>query len=209
MFPTVLILSIASCTHAPNSAYTPVDDAVRNTAQADRLNRQASELMASAPDRAETLLREALSFDLYHGPAHNNLGVLFLQQGKLYEAAGEFEWARKLLPGHPDPRLNLSLVLEKAGRIDDAIKNVQTALEVHPGHIASLQQLCRLELKYTHPSIVAGSQTTSAPSRATHGSDTQHRDDLRANLSAIALRGESTQWQDWAHQQLIRLNARP
>jgi len=48
---------------------------------------------------AETLLRRALTADLYHGPAHNNLGVLYLTQGKLFEAAGEFEWARGELAG--------------------------------------------------------------------------------------------------------------
>ena len=33
---------------------------------------------------------------------HGNLGVLYLNRGELYEAASEFEWARRLLPGHPD-----------------------------------------------------------------------------------------------------------
>jgi hypothetical protein len=50
---------------------------------------------------------EALSADLFFGLAHNNLGVLYLKEDKLYEAANEFEWARKLMPGHPDPRMNL------------------------------------------------------------------------------------------------------
>ncbi len=40
---------------------------------------------------------------------------MFLGQRKLYEAANEFEWAKKLLPGHPDPRVNLARTLEEAG----------------------------------------------------------------------------------------------
>ena len=43
----------------------------------------------AAEAQAEEMLREALTVDLYHGPAHNNLGVLFLRQSKLYEAAAK------------------------------------------------------------------------------------------------------------------------
>lgn len=204
------LVLVAGCTHGPaaNTPYTPMDTATRSPLKAEQLNQEAAALLEPEPAKAESLLREALAADLYFGPAHNNLGVLFLQQGKLYEAAGEFEWARKMLPGHPDPRLNLSLVLERAGHFDDAMKNVLTALEIHPGHIASLQQLCRLEIKYSN---LAG------PATALHGSsressdagDPKRRDDLRSNLAEIALRGESPQWQDWARRQLIRLDARP
>jgi tetratricopeptide (TPR) repeat protein len=158
--------------------------------------------MVSDPAKAEALLREALTADLYHGPAHNNLGVLFLKQDRLYEAAGEFEWARKLLPGHPDPRLNLSLTLESAGRFDQAADHARTALQIHPGHIASLQQLTRLEL--LHPHTLNTTSLTNASSRTTL--DPKARAALRANLSEIALRGESPAWKDWARLQLVKLD---
>ena len=61
--------------------------------------------------------------------------MLFLKQDKLYEAANEFEWAKKLLPGHPDPRVNLALVMERAGRNDEAFANYQAALEVWPNYL--------------------------------------------------------------------------
>ena len=124
LLPLIVLTAaaLASCTHTPNTAYTPLDGAQRNTALADRLNQQGADLMATEPAKAEATIREALAADLYHGPAHNNLGVLFLKQDKLYEAAGEFEWARKLLPGHPDPRLNLSLTLESAGRFPPVLR---------------------------------------------------------------------------------------
>jgi Flp pilus assembly protein TadD len=54
--------------------------------------------MDSEPEKAERLLREALTADLWHGPAHNDLGVIHLRRNELYEAASEFEWARKLMP---------------------------------------------------------------------------------------------------------------
>jgi Flp pilus assembly protein TadD len=78
----------------------------RNSLKARELTEKAAEIVTSDPEKAERLLREALTADVYHGPAHNNLGVVYLKQGELYEAAHEFEWARKLMPGHPDPRMN-------------------------------------------------------------------------------------------------------
>jgi Flp pilus assembly protein TadD len=98
---------------------------------------------ASADEEAEAILREALAADLYHGPAHNNLGVVYLRQGRLYEAANEFEWARKLMPGNPDPRFNLALTLERAGRTGEALAMYGTALEVEEGHLPSMQALAR------------------------------------------------------------------
>jgi hypothetical protein len=143
---------------------------------------------------------EALPADLYFGPAHNDLGVRFLMQNQLYEAAGEFAWARKLLPGHPDPRLNISLTLKSAGRYDQAADHVRTALQIHPGHIASLQQLARLELM--HPArpktAMAGSSSAERTPEA--------RAELRDNLSEIAMRGETQAWKDWARLQIVKLD---
>ena len=70
---------------------------------------------------------EALTRDLFYGPAHNNLGVVFLNQDKLYEAANEFEWARKLMPGQPDPHVNLAITMERAVRNEDAYKSYEAA----------------------------------------------------------------------------------
>ena len=127
--------------------------------------------------KAESLLREALNADLYFGPAHNNLGVIFLHRDELYEAAAEFEWARKLMPGHPDPRVNLAFTLESAGRIDDAIATYRTALEVLPDDIAAMQGLARAQVR------------------------TGRRDEQTARLlSEIAMRGESAAWRSWARE---------
>jgi tetratricopeptide (TPR) repeat protein len=160
--------------------YNAPSEVARNPLEAQRLTQLAAELMESDPSRAEKLLREALTLDLYHGPAHNNLGVLHLKRGELYEAANEFEWARKLMPGHPDPRLNLALALEKAGRVDEAIAACDSALEVYPGHIATTQALARLQLRHRRTDD------------RTHGL-----------LEEIAMRGESEQWREWARSRLV------
>src|SRR5437899_6055539 len=144
-------LAFSGCaSHKPASPYTAGAEEDRNPTRADQLNRKACDLVDRDPKAAEVLLRQALAADLYHGPAHSNLGTLLLKQGKLYEAAGEYEWAKRLLPGHPDPRMNLALTLEKAGRTDEAIAAYRTALEVYPEHIPSMEALARLQVKSGH-----------------------------------------------------------
>ena len=151
----------------------------RDTAKATALTNQAEPVMGSDPKRAEELLKQALTADLYYGPAHNNLGVLYLRQQKLYEAAGEFEWARKVLPGHPDPRFNLALTLEGAGRTQDAIAMYDTALAVYPGHIETIQALARLQVR-------SGKVDSRTPEL----------------LREVAMRGQSDQWKEWARRQM-------
>lgn len=167
---------------AANSPYATPAESARDPHKAQELTQQAIAALDEAKvDEAEQLLREALSADLYHGPAHNNLGVVYLKSNRFYEAANEFEWARKLMPGHPDPRMNLALTLEHVGRIEEALATYETALEVYPNHIGTLQALCRCQLRLGQ--------------RDGH---TQER------LREIALRGESDAWRNWAQMQLAR-----
>lgn len=111
------------------------------------------------------------------------MGVLCLQRGQLYEAANEFEWARKLMPGHPDPRMNLALTLERAGRLDEALATYNTALEVYPNHVPTTEALARLQVR-------------------------SRRTDERTMgfLREIALTGETEQWREWAKGQLTMLS---
>ena len=174
----LVALALVACRSAGSGPYERPGEGGRNTFRAQELNAQAADLIASDPERAAELLRAALTADLFFGPAHNNLGVLHLGAGRLYEAAEEFEWARKLMPGHPDPRMNLALTLERAGKTDEAIRTYQTALEVWPGHIGTLQALARLE-------VVSGRRSP----------------DLADWLDEIAMRGETERWREWAQRE--------
>jgi Tfp pilus assembly protein PilF len=178
---------LSACASSPRGGpYTPLTDGDRDPARAQELTLEAAEIAPDDPVKAEAMLREALTADLYHGPAHNNLGVLFLQQARLYEAAGEFEWARKLMPGHPEPRLNLAMTLERAGRIDEAIGTYRTALEVYPDHVPTFQALARAQLMHGRADDSTGSM-----------------------LDEIALRGETEAWRDWARAQRPKLHSAP
>ena len=180
----VLLLAavIASCRSTPPTAYTPPQEEQRDTAKAERLTREAADLIYSDPLRAETLLREALAADIFHGPAHNDLGVIFLERGELYEAAHEFAWAQKLMPGNPDPRINLALVMEQAGRNDDARAAYESALEVWPEYVPAMQGMAMLAVR-----------NGAAEPR------------LRGWLERIALEGEDQAWREWARDRLTPL----
>ena len=178
-------LLLASCHSAGSSSpYAVQSEAERATTVAEKLSREGADLIATDPSKAEALLRDALTKDLYYGPAHNNLGVVFLNEGKLYEAAHEFEWARKLLPGNPDPRVNLALTLERAGRTDEAFKSYETALEVSPEYLPAIE---------------------GAASVAMRSSRSEPR--LRAWLDAIALGSPDSNWSTWAKSARARLSA--
>jgi Tfp pilus assembly protein PilF len=144
-----LLLAVAGCTSADTAVgpYTPPTEATRETTKAERLNREAADLLATEPAGAEALLRQALTADLFYGPAQNNLGVVYLGQQKLYEAANEFEWAKKLMPGHPDPRVNLGLVMEAAERKDEAMASYNAALEMWSGYLPAIQGAASLVLR--------------------------------------------------------------
>ena len=179
----VLLVALTACQSAPTAPnpYSPVSATTRNTVEAERLTREATEWMHDDPAKAEAILREALTADLFFGPAHNNLGVLFLKQGKRYDAASEFEWARKLMPGHPDPRVNLAITLEEAGRVDDALASYSAALEVAPTYLPAIQGLARLSIR--------------------SGRENEH---LEQWLETIALQGQDRTWIEWAKRESNR-----
>lgn len=176
----LFFLSLTAC--RSTGPYAPITEGARDTDKAQRLTQQAAKIIDTNPDKAEKLLREALTADLYHGPAHNNLAAIYLARGELFTAANEAEWAKKLMPGHPDPRVNLALILERAGRTDDALQHYTGALEVQPGFLPAIQGLARLQVR-------------------------AKRTDERtaALLDEIALRGDTQQWRAWARLERLKL----
>ena len=170
-----MLLAAAACQSASTSPYATPTEVSRRTVEAEKLSREGADLAESDSKKAEALLCEALSKDIFYGPAHNNLGVLYLKQQKLYEAANEFEWAKKLMPGHPDPRVNLALTLEMAGKVEDALAAYRTALEVYPDYLPAIEGLARL-------TVMTGKKDER----------------LATWLEAITLRGESREWREWA-----------
>lgn len=177
----VVIAAVMSGCVTSTGPYAPQSESARDPIRAQSLTQRAAVILDKDPVKAEALLREALTADLYHGAAHNNLGVIYLRQNLLYQAASEFEWARKLTPGHPDPRMNLALTLERAGRVDEALTTYSSALDSYAGHMPTIQAMTRLRIK-------SGRADQST----------------KAMLEEIALKGETPQWRDWAREQMAK-----
>jgi len=177
-----LLAAPAACSSGgPLGPYSTASESDRDSTKAEQLTAKAVDCAEDNPAQAETLLRDALTADLYHGPAHNDLGVLYFREGKLYEAANEFEWARKLMPGQPDPRMNLALTLERAGHVAEAFSAYDAALEVAPEHVPTLQAYASLAVRQGR------------------------RDEkVAAMIKTIALRGESEAWRSWARAEIAR-----
>lgn len=180
--PLLLLLVMSGCAHSPTAnPYTQGNEQARDPTRSRELAAQAKSVAGKDNQAAESLLRQALQADLFNGPAHNNLGVLLLAQDRLYEAAEEFEWAKKLMPGHPDPRVNLAMTLERAGRTDEALASYDAATVLYQNYLPALQGRARLKI-------------------ATGRSDTSTVNDL----NEIALRGDP-QWREWAELWAIKI----
>jgi len=177
------MLVTAGCVSpTPANPYAENGAPRRNEVLAAEFVGKASAVEASDEEQAEVHLRAALAADIFCAKAHNNLGVLLLRRGDLYGAATEFEWARKLLPGHPEPRVNLALTLERAGQYGAARDSYEAALEVYPGYIAATQGAARL--------AVAEGESPA---------------ELERWLAQIAVEGESVEWRDWARRESAQL----
>ncbi len=180
-------LTLTACqSSAPSrSPYADQSEVRRDPDRAEELHQQALAILKdegpSGYADAEPLLREALAADLYHRRAHNNLGVILLDRGELYEAASEFEWARKLNPGWPEPRVNLALALERAGKTSDALAAYDSALAVADGYLPAIQGKASLQVR-------------------TNRTD----ESTPALLDEIALRSDEG-WREWAQLWQVKL----
>lgn len=153
----------------------------RDAARAAELTQRATDVAPRDSAEAERLLLEAIAADPFNGDARNNLGVIMMESGRLFEAALQFEGARKLKPDQPDPRMNLGLTFERAGRIDDAIAAYEDAIEVQDGYVPAMQALAMCRIRHA---------------REHAGTD--------ALLHEIAMQGETASWRAWATDMLLK-----
>ena len=190
--PATLLLLLASGTAChPKSAPPPggyrtvARNLQRDTDRAKHENAQALELIDKGKwEDAEKPLKDALTADLTFGPAHNNLGRVYYEQGKFYLAAWEFEYAAKLMPNEAQPRNNLGLVLEETGKLDEAIEQYDQGLALNPQDAQIIGNAARARLR-----------------RGDH--DTQ----VKLLLQKVIDRDTRPQWLQWARENLVLLEA--
>jgi tetratricopeptide (TPR) repeat protein len=87
-------------------------------------------LRQNQPAEAAPDLALALKLDPAQGLFWNSLGVWYLLNKRGEQARAALERAQAMLPGHPDPLLNLGILYEAAGRQDQATAYFRQALAV-------------------------------------------------------------------------------
>jgi len=185
VFMVALLACIAGCNSNRAGSKTDiiVADGTRDSERARKEHERAFDLIrAHKYDEAEKLCKRALKADIMFGPAHNNLGLVYYYQNKLYAAAWEFQNAIKLMPYQPEPRNNLGLVFERAGKINSAAEAYGKAHEIQPDNPEFLGNLARA-------SVRLGEGT----------------DETRRLLEELVLKDDRTEWRDWATLTLLRM----
>ena len=82
----------------------------------------------------ETLWRTTLARNPRCFIAHNNLGYILMEQGKVNEAKSHFQKAFEIQPDFAEARYNFGNILLQEGQTDEAISNFQKVLEVQPDY---------------------------------------------------------------------------
>jgi len=152
----------------------------RNTPLARKLTKSAVALIdRDKLDDARSELKSALAVDLFFGPAHNNLGTVYLKQKKYYLAAWEFQYAAKLMPDQAEPRNNLGMVFETVGRLDEAAGWYDKALALSPEAVEIAGNLARINVR-------------------------RNRKDERTRelLAMVVMKDKRPEWVDWAKERL-------
>ncbi len=80
----------------------------------------------------ETLYRHALEVTAKNYTAHNNLGAIYLQEGKLEPAETHLREALGIRPDLHIARNNLGLILARRGELEEARREFETAVRCAP-----------------------------------------------------------------------------
>ena len=84
---------------------------------------------------SEKLFRHALAVTTNNDVAENNLGIVFLGQGRVDEAISLLQSAVDLRPDNSPAHENLAKALLKKGRVDDALIHYRKLIELQPDNI--------------------------------------------------------------------------
>jgi Tfp pilus assembly protein PilF len=133
-------------------------------------------------DDAEKTLRGALVADVFYGPAHNDLGLVYFQQKRLYLAALEFQYAVKLMPNTTEPRNNLGLVFESIGRLEDAERSYDEALAIEPASVQVTENLARVCVRMARKD-----------------------EKTRKLLQNVVMKSDRPDWVKWAKERLVTM----
>jgi tetratricopeptide (TPR) repeat protein len=84
---------------------------------------------------SETLFSHALAVTRKNDVAENNLGIVFLEKGKLDQAISMLQAAIELRPENGPAHNNLAKALLQKGRLDEAMVHYRKFLEIEPQNV--------------------------------------------------------------------------
>ena len=120
--------------------------------------------------------------------AHNNLGNVLLQQGKVDEAIAHFQKVLEIAD-FAEPHNNLGVVLSQRGRAREALAHYQRSLELQPDDARILSNLAWLLATCSDSSVRNGARAVELAQRANQLSGGQNPMTLRALAAAEAESG--------------------
>ena len=81
---------------------------------------------------SETLWTHTLACTSQNSVAHNNLGVVLAERGRIDKAIDQYQSALNVNPDYAEAHTNLGNALKSEGKLDEAIASYRRAVELEP-----------------------------------------------------------------------------
>jgi tetratricopeptide (TPR) repeat protein len=110
----------------------------------------------------ETLWNTTIARNPTSYMGHNNLGAIYLGQGKIDEAIARFRSALEILPNHGNAHGNLANALLQKGQHEEAVVHFRRAAEIEPNNAKAHSDLAfgLLQIGATEPALAHAKKAT-------------------------------------------------